>query len=246
MRLFPVFSAFVVLVAVGATSTSCGRVLPAPEAPARVLPTFSDLPDSIAINEGRAIIDSAGEPARVYSVQSVSHGVTGGHAPANGIFGSQPEHGVSSTGMTPLCLTPCAIDVLRGYQYLFFESLQDPNRHSYADLNIQDQRTTVLQHRMGKDAAYSGAWIGGAMSTAMGIGLTLMGGALLASSFGMDNINKPSSSSGMESANSGSSLRSIGLGVLGAGVTLDVVGLWFMLRDQPTRQPGSTTMWVVP
>lgn len=231
------FCSVVIVCCFAAGSAGCGRVLAPPEAPPRTVPAVPDVPALIPSGQGRALIDSAGEPARVFAVTAGTHGafaaLTDGHHSAQPLVGGEiGSHAISPDVVRPLCMTPCAVDAAPGYQYLLLESVNDPRRHSYADLSVYAQRTTVLQHRLGSERGVSPAWAGGFLSTFAGSGLVLLGGAML----GVAAL----------SPKKDSALPVLGASVLGAGVVLDVIGIWQMMQHQPERQPGSSAMWTVP
>lgn len=139
-----------------------------------------------------------------------------------------------------LCITPCAVDLKTGAQTLVFTSTKEPTKTSSADVAVP-RGTTVVRHELGHDKPVSGGYVGGALLVVPGIGLTLMGGLVLALGLTSDpkfdetgrQLNNPKTF-----ATVGAVVSTVGLAALATAIIL-------MVSNQPEKRPGATTTFRV-
>lgn len=109
----------------GVAMYGCGvRYLPPPAVPQRVVPEVELQPEAPAEGEGRIVLDTVGEPARVGLTRS-------------GYFRGA------------LCITPCALNLPLGPHELTFVSRADPRRASTGVVAV-GARPSVYQHALGE------------------------------------------------------------------------------------------------
>lgn len=109
----------------GVAVYGCGvRYLPPPATPQRVVPEVELQPEAPGEGEGRIVLDTVGEPARVSLARS-------------GFYRGA------------LCITPCALNLPLGPHELTFESRADPRRTSTGVVTV-GARPSVYQHALGE------------------------------------------------------------------------------------------------
>jgi hypothetical protein len=225
-----------------AVLAGCGvRHLPPPSPPPPKTPDIDEGPEQPpAEGSGRLLIDNEHEPAKVSRVTETlsggptanSSGETNMPVVVDGFWTQQQKSEL-------LCITPCAIDLKIGAHTLVFNSMDDPERASTADVRVS-RGTTVVRHALGHEKPYSGAYVGGLMATLGGSGLTLMGSLALAIGLsGKPTVDEDGQTSDPRSFVAfGAVLGTVGVAAL-------VTGILLMTSNRPEKRPGATTTFRV-
>ncbi len=206
-------------VTIGLLTAGCGvEHLPAPAAPAKVVPEDVDMPpEPPAAGMGRILLDANGERAKVVEV-------TGSATASNG------RYSATIVGIRPLCTTPCVVDLPYGTHPIVLQSTTDETHRSEADLEVT-ARAKVFRHALGERRD------GGA---AQAIGTTVLTLGLVAATTGALLW-------GLGSANSGgASLVEKGQLITGLGAGGIVLSIPFLVVGRSTERPGATTQWALP
>jgi hypothetical protein len=229
-------SYFFVFAALG--TTGCLARPPAPPIPERVGPPPEAMttPDP-APNEGVVHLDVVGERAKVFEVTEL----TTGTAAAYGRKSSWAAVPLVQKKMRPLCITPCAVDLVQGWHSLVFESTTDEASTSTADITVLPQPIAV-RHALGRDSPMSGRYLGGLLLLAPGVGLTFFGGIVTM----VGAVSSPSVDASGRRQNDPKAFLDVGLVVLGVGAVLGITGGILMANNRPEKQPGSTIEWTLP
>jgi hypothetical protein len=220
----------------------CGvRHLPPPSPPPQTIPAIDEGPEQPPPEgTGRLLLENEHEPAKVSRVTETLSGVPMPN-PSGETNAVQVVEGYWTQQQKTelLCITPCAIDLRIGAHTLVFNSMNDPERASTADVRVS-RGTTVVRHELGHEKPYSGAYVGGAMAVLGGSGLTLMGG--LATTIGL--VAKPTVD---DEGNRSDPRAFVAFGaVLGTvGIAALVTGILLMTSNRPEKRPGATTTFRV-
>lgn len=132
---------------------------------------------------------------------------------------------------TPLCMTPCRVNLPLGtHEVLFADLLPGSPRSSSAFVRV-GPRPSVVRHALGAQEAYPGRLVGGIVLVGLGTA-GVLAGAMLAS-FGEVE------SAGPEPLDLGPA----GFATLGVGAALTTAGALLLGWSRPTVRPGATTQW---
>jgi hypothetical protein len=205
--------------------------LPAPAAPANVVPNIPDVPDGPPPEGmGRLLIDSGREPAKVARV--IEAGPVRQQELAVNRLPVQ-TYSISTLKTELLCITPCAVDLRTGAHTLQLTSTREPERTSTADVAVA-RGTTVVRHELGSERRSSNAYATGVHALFVGTGLTLMGGLsmLRASTHEDPDALKPF-------VTLGAVIGTVGIGAV-------VTGIILMSGNRPAKRPGATTTFALP
>lgn len=192
----------------------CGvEHLPPPQAPSREAPDASIVPAKAPPpGTGRVLLEANGEHAEVAEISATDD--------------------ASVVAVTPLCTTPCVIDLPYGPHPLLFHSTTDPSRESEAEVDV-GPRPKVLRHSLGERRD------GGPAHTA-GVAMIVLGA--IAATTGA--ILWSASAAGPDEGRG--SLAGVGQGVTVLGGASALLGIPLLFSDRPSERPGATTEWSLP
>ncbi|MBS2016925.1 MAG: hypothetical protein JST00_28825 [Deltaproteobacteria bacterium] len=194
--------------------SGCGvEHLPPPQAPSREAPQARDLPTSAPPpGTGRLVVDANGEQAEVAIVS--------------------PTQDPSVVAVTPLCTTPCVVDLPYGPHPLLFHSTTDPSRESETEVDI-GPRPKVLRHSLGERRE------GGPAHTT-GTAMIVLGA--IAATTGI--ILWSAAAAGPDEGRG--AMAGVGQAISIGGAAAALLGIPLVLSDRPTERPGTTTEWPLP
>jgi len=204
----------VVVLASASAMMGCGvEHLPPPQAPARDAPAPELVPTHApAPGTGRVVVDANGERAEVAMVSATDD--------------------PSMVAVTPLCTTPCVIELPYGPHPLLFHSTTDPARESEAEVEV-GPRAKVLRHAMGERREPGTANTAGTAMIVLGAIAATTGVILLsAAAAGPDDGRV--------------AIAPLGQAFTIAGAASALLGIPLLLSDRPTERPGATTEWSLP
>lgn len=208
------------LACLACTGCISARVVPPPAAPAGIVPShLRSVAGPRGKDQGTLVLDvprgalsgpdHAASRARVEIVQVVA----------------------GEEVLTPVCETPCSVNVPTGKWTLRFTSLADEHLTSTADVEVKPWRTLVrhqlgYEQKLGPASGFGGLLLGG-----VGLVGTLVGTATIAGN-------------GARTANSDKT--ALGAALLSIGVVVFATGWLILHLGRGERQPGATTIVTLP
>ncbi len=128
----------------------------------------------------------------------------------------------------PVCMTPCMADFEAGMHELSFESRDDQERKSTAEVQI-DEQTKAIRHAMGRTEATGFGQTAGTILAGVGIALLVTGGAMLGAAAAGDEYEVDHR------------LHKVGIMTTVAGGVTLAFSIPTLVLTRPIRQDGSTT-----
>lgn len=215
----------------GAVTGGCGVLdVPPPRTPSLEAPPVDDPRSTPVPNaRGRVVLDAVDEHAQVSRVVSRTEPVPGSYVMTWG------HHSVvmgATVQKELLCVTPCTLDLPLGLHELVFSSSGEERNASGAFVTVSGGKPMVVRHAIGYDRPYSGAYMGGAISLALGVGLTLIGGLVLT----VAGLVEPRPGA----LDNRGTFMAMGGVIGGLGLTLDVVGIVGLVTGRARHRDGAT------
>lgn len=201
--------------------SACSTVtLPAPPVPAKEAPRLPEPPNDPPWGYGRVVLDVVGERANAELLTSRTD--TMAYVDAWRAFRHEAK-------ATPLCRTPCTVDLPLGSHELRF--VTDDQDKTGTDFVVAAPKTTVFRHAPGEVFPQKGGQMAGAAMIGVGAPLAVIGGLVVVASQTSDKAT--------DDAKTGAIIftaSSVGLFALGA--------LMFVFFP-PKFRPSSSVQWEV-
>lgn len=213
------------------TNAACAPVkLNAPPPPIPKDPDIAVPTTPVEEGKGRVVIDAVGGPAKVTTVRDNPKG------PLISFVSAEDQ-----TKGDVLCVSPCVLDLEKGSHWLAVTSEKDPSLSSTMEVEVGSE-PQVVRHRMGINKVPSESYKHGALVTAVGGGLVVLGGVATTLAF-INNTGRETNTRPDHLPVSPGVMLVAGLTTLITGLVVGGVGIAEMSADRPVEQPGNTTTW---